>query len=371
MAEYSRFFGGLEGEEPEYTQPQFAEVLARLFSNGVFLDVVDELEVTKDTDSSIKVGAGEGWINGFWYQNTADLVKSLGAPDPINPRIDRIVLKLDTIVGLKISCEILEGEAAEVPVPHELATGYEGIWEISLAQVMIAAGEWVVIEDEDITDERIYAAVNNTTSWNGWIPASTFTRASATTITVASGAESIYKVNDKIKFTQSTGGVKFAYITIVADTLLTINLSGLYTLENEAITAPYYSHIENPLGFPVLAKSKAIKAIRDLSASGDPTDVVYTGVGFTPTSIICISSINNTINSVISVCDSSKKGMILYHDYTTYYGAADTCFLYFLPAVNVSQTAIVKSYDADGFTLTWTKTGSPVGTATLIFLCFR
>jgi hypothetical protein len=35
------------------------------------------------------------------------------------------------------------------------------------------------------------------------------------------------------------------------------------------------------------------------------------------------------------------------------------------------QYATVKSWDADGFTLSWVKQSSPAGTATLTFLCFR
>jgi hypothetical protein len=37
-----------------------------------------------------------------------------------------------------------------------------------------------------------------------------------------------------------------------------------------------------------------------------------------------------------------------------------------------SQTAIIKTLDSDGFTLTWTKTATPpVGTATIIAICFK
>ena len=72
--------------------------------------------------------------------------------------------------------------------------------------------------------------------------------ASETTISVPSGAASIYAVGDRIKITQST--VKYFYITAVADTLLTINGGTDYTLSNAAITNPYYSHQLSPVGFP-------------------------------------------------------------------------------------------------------------------------
>ena len=83
----------------------------------------------------------------------------------------------------------------------------------------------------------------------GWIGAvGTWTYASATTITVPSGAATYYAVGDKIKLTQTT--VKYFYVVAVADTLLTITGGTSYTLTNAAITLPYFSHDASPVGFP-------------------------------------------------------------------------------------------------------------------------
>ena len=83
----------------------------------------------------------------------------------------------------------------------------------------------------------------------GWIGAvGTWTYASATTITVPSGAATYYAVGDKIKLTQTT--VKYFYIVGVADTILTITGGTSYTLANAAITLPYFSHVASPVGFP-------------------------------------------------------------------------------------------------------------------------
>lgn len=85
--------------------------------------------------------------------------------------------------------------------------------------------------------------------FDGWTLANdTWTYASATTITVPTGAASKYSVGDKIKLTQTT--VKYFYITGVADTVLTINGGSDYTLTNAAISANYYSHSVTPVGFP-------------------------------------------------------------------------------------------------------------------------
>ena len=88
-----------------------------------------------------------------------------------------------------------------------------------------------------------------TTLIDGWTPAdATWTYASASTITVPSGAASIYQKGDRIKWTQTT--VKYGVIVAVADTLLTIAVNTDYTVANAAISANYYSHQANPLGYP-------------------------------------------------------------------------------------------------------------------------
>lgn len=83
----------------------------------------------------------------------------------------------------------------------------------------------------------------------GWVEIQeTLTYDSPTTITVASGAPTRYQKGDKLKLTQTT--VKYFYIVGVADTVLTITGGSNYTLEDEAITSPQLSRIENPFGFP-------------------------------------------------------------------------------------------------------------------------
>ena len=80
-----------------------------------------------------------------------------------------------------------------------------------------------------------------TTLIDGWTPAdATWTYASASTITVPSGAASIYQKGDRIKWTQTT--VKYGVIVAVADTLLTIAPNDTYAVTDAAISANYYSH---------------------------------------------------------------------------------------------------------------------------------
>lgn len=60
---------------------------------------------------------------------------------------------------------------------------------------------------------------------------------------------------DRIKLTQSTGGTKYFIVTAVGafsggNTLVTVYGGTDYTLNNEAISAPFFSHVKHPFGFP-------------------------------------------------------------------------------------------------------------------------
>jgi hypothetical protein len=86
-------------------------------------------------------------------------------------------------------------------------------------------------------------------NYDGWIDANeSWAYASASTITVPSGAVAKYAKGDKIKLTQTT--VKYFYVIGVADTVLTVTGGSDYTVANAAITANYYSHATSPIGFP-------------------------------------------------------------------------------------------------------------------------
>ena len=115
--------------------------------------------------------------------------------------------------------------------------------------------------------------------------------------------------------------------------------------------------------------SKLIQITRDLTAAGAPTDVAYTGVGFTPTSIICNYGVDSSIHVGNSLVDSSKTGKTIWGDAPNFYYQAH--FIFSSSSGGNYQIADIKSFDTDGFTLTWTKTGSPTGTLLINCLCFR
>ena len=120
--------------------------------------------------------------------------------------------------------------------------------------------------------------------------------------------------------------------------------------------------------------SKVITGTRDLAAATG--DVAYTGVGFQPTAVIALSykaSVQWQCGSW-GLSDSVKAcGCLLLYAYRNIDGGAYLIGQSATSALpgTTGQTAIVKSYDADGFTLTWTKNGVPTGTAVLYFLCLK
>ena len=118
---------------------------------------------------------------------------------------------------------------------------------------------------------------------DGWIPVSgSWAYASADaptfTITVPSGAASLYSPGMRIRLTQTT--VKYFIVTAVADTVLTVYGGTDYTLVNAAISAISYSTQKAPLGFP-LNPTKWTVEVTDVTARSQatPTANVWYNLG--------------------------------------------------------------------------------------------
>jgi len=121
--------------------------------------------------------------------------------------------------------------------------------------------------------------------------------------------------------------------------------------------------------------NKLIISTRDSAAASG--DVSYTGVGFKPRSIIAIGIMSGSGGS--SYYESlgfsgSDKAAYSRHVINASTGGYVLSGAYLISLTSINQynnsnVAIVKSYDADGFTLTWTKTGNSTGIYTLFFLC--
>jgi hypothetical protein len=96
--------------------------------------------------------------------------------------------------------------------------------------------------------DGVKSEIDTGTSFGWWDVTETFTYASASTITVASGAASRFQIGDKLRLTNST--LKYFYIIGVADTVLTVTGGSDYTLANTTITNVSISRVSGPFGFP-------------------------------------------------------------------------------------------------------------------------
>jgi len=114
--------------------------------------------------------------------------------------------------------------------------------------------------------------------------------------------------------------------------------------------------------------SKIVTFTRDISLT---TDLSITGVGFSPTAMIGFAKVDSQVLAwTIGVSDSSvSEAQIVEFQADTITVSAK--FLSICKTSTDFNDAYVKTYDADGFTLSWTKSGSPTGTATVYIICFR
>lgn len=114
--------------------------------------------------------------------------------------------------------------------------------------------------------------------------------------------------------------------------------------------------------------SKSITFTRDMTTATGTQAV--TGVGFTPTAIIFLYAINGTPQEGVGFADSSKAGRN--RNYLTGPGwFVGTNAITASPSSGNYQTGDVSTYDSDGFTISWAKTGAPTGTLTVYALCLR
>lgn len=154
--ENSSFFNSVAGDR-QYDMEAFALYFKQFLSNGIYhTNNVPSLLVSNVSGLQTKMASGSAYIEGFMYQNTADITFTHDSADATNPRIDRIVLKLDRGVNVRaINAMIKKGTPATNPQPPTLQRD-DVIYELSLAQVRVNAGATVIAS---VTDERLDPSV--------------------------------------------------------------------------------------------------------------------------------------------------------------------------------------------------------------------
>lgn len=158
MAETSGFFNAEMIEEDGstaydriYYADQFAYYFSKFISNGVYINPATQLKVTSKGELKLNVAVGDAFVNGYWYKNDENFEMQLAQANGALPRIDRVVLRWDSITRY-INLAILQGNPAATPSAKNLTRNAD-TWELGLADVYIERGA-LSISDANITDLR-------------------------------------------------------------------------------------------------------------------------------------------------------------------------------------------------------------------------
>ena len=155
--------------------------------------------------------------------------------------------------------------------------------------------------------------------------------------------------------TATAGGVAYGTGTAIA-----VNSAGTsgYFLKSNGASAP--SWVSAPAGVSVSTGSFT----RDITtASGSQA---ITGVGFVPKAVMFTMSAGGSARFSDGFDTQTARGST-YTNGSATFNADARSIIVFTDGSNF-QVAQIATMDSDGFTLTWTKTGSPTGSATIKYL---
>jgi hypothetical protein len=131
--------------------------MARYWSGPGVAPFGNLLEVYADSSGrQVKVKTGRAAVRGHWYESTAIETLTIAANASGNPRIDRVVLRLDPAAN-SVQLAVITGTPAGTPAAPALTLTDVGIWELPLARVAVANGA-ATITAGNVTDERVYIA---------------------------------------------------------------------------------------------------------------------------------------------------------------------------------------------------------------------
>jgi hypothetical protein len=135
-----------------YTADIFAKYFASFIGNGVFPNPSTGLQILSQNDMTIVLKCGKAWINGYYYENTSDLILKLDPADGVLKRIDRVVLRLD-FFNREITCKVKKGTFASNPVTQALQRDADA-YELCIAEIKVDAGAISILQS-NITDTRL------------------------------------------------------------------------------------------------------------------------------------------------------------------------------------------------------------------------
>lgn len=150
------FDANLVGEEYDrvYLAAQFAAYFASFIGNGVYAEHSNQLQVVAMPTPQMQVGVekGQGWINGYWYENTDTMYLPIEVADGVLNRIDSIVLRLG-FAERNMWLMVKKGTPAISPIAPEV-TRTADYYDLQLATISIPASS-IRITQAQIQDTRM------------------------------------------------------------------------------------------------------------------------------------------------------------------------------------------------------------------------
>lgn len=139
------FYDAVDGDRL-YSAEDFSSMYDGLITDGIYRNIGTAFKVLPGSGFSVNVGAGRAWFNHTWNYNTADYPVELALSDLLLPRIDAIVLEIDTRVAVRENqIKSVMGTPAVNPVKPSLSNS-DGLYQHPLAYVSIAANSNEIIE---------------------------------------------------------------------------------------------------------------------------------------------------------------------------------------------------------------------------------
>jgi hypothetical protein len=151
------FFPFDEGAGANVTEFQWQKMAQHWLKTGVITGVLNNLQVFADsTGMQVKTKSGAVWIKGHYFESDVEETLAIGTADPSNPRIDRVIIRLDWTANT-IDLAVIQGTPAASP-ELPVITQNSSRWEIPLAQIRVNAGVTTIVAG-DVTDDRDFSDI--------------------------------------------------------------------------------------------------------------------------------------------------------------------------------------------------------------------
>ena len=142
------FYNALEvnGEfDRTYDAVQMSQIFDGIVNDGIYASVGNHFAVSSVSGLDVSVDTGRAWFNHTWSYNDATVVLTgaIDSADMLHPRIDAVVLDIDTRINRRENAiKVVKGEASSNPQKPALQNGTEnpGWYQHPLAFITIPAG---------------------------------------------------------------------------------------------------------------------------------------------------------------------------------------------------------------------------------------